>query len=146
MKVLIIYESHFGNTRTIAQAIAKSFADVEVVYVKDATIERIQNADLLIVGSPVHAWHIGREMKPFLDGLAEGVLSGKKVTAFDTRFGNVFSGSAAGKIGKKLVQLGGTLIQKPESFIVTGLEGPLKVGEESRAEAWGASVRTLAEK
>ena len=60
MKITIVYESMFGNTREIAQAIsdglqeAQPDADVECVAVADAPPELIKSTDLLIVGGPTH--------------------------------------------------------------------------------------------
>jgi hypothetical protein len=60
MKITIVYESMFGNTHEVAQAIgdgvreAEPDADVECVPVGDASPELIKSTDLLIVGGPTH--------------------------------------------------------------------------------------------
>jgi hypothetical protein len=60
MKITIVYESMFGNTREVAQAIgdgiraAQTDADVQCVDVADATPELIKATDLLVVGGPTH--------------------------------------------------------------------------------------------
>lgn len=60
MKVTIVYESMFGNTHEVAQAIgdgirnAQPDADVQCVGVADASPELIKSTDLLIVGGPTH--------------------------------------------------------------------------------------------
>src|SRR6478609_5306820 len=60
MKATIVYESMFGNTREVAQAISRGLqeaqpdADVECVAVGDAPAELIRSTDLLIVGGPTH--------------------------------------------------------------------------------------------
>jgi hypothetical protein len=60
MKITIVYESMFGNTHEVAQAIsegareASSDAEVECVAVADASPELIKSADLLVVGGPTH--------------------------------------------------------------------------------------------
>ena len=59
MQVLMVYESVFGNTHRVADAItggvrgAGAFA--ECVPVADATADRLAAADLVIVGGPTHA-------------------------------------------------------------------------------------------
>jgi hypothetical protein len=61
MQVLIVYESIFGNTHQVAEAIAAGARDArpgtfaDCVPVGDATPERIAAADLLVVGGPTHA-------------------------------------------------------------------------------------------
>jgi hypothetical protein len=60
MKVTIVYESMFGNTHEVAQAIgdgirnAQPDADVQCVGVADASPELIKSTDLLVVGGPTH--------------------------------------------------------------------------------------------
>jgi hypothetical protein len=61
MRAVIIYESMFGNTHTIADAIGKGIGqgleptdNVVVVPVVEAGRERLGDADLLVVGGPTH--------------------------------------------------------------------------------------------
>jgi hypothetical protein len=60
MQVTIVYESLYGNTHQIAQAIARGIADtrpdaaVEVVSVSDVHAAQPAVADLLVVGGPTH--------------------------------------------------------------------------------------------
>jgi hypothetical protein len=59
-KVTVVYESLFGNTRKVAQAISDGVrgaypdAHVECVAVGRASAELISSTDLLIVGGPTH--------------------------------------------------------------------------------------------
>ena len=61
MRTVIVYESLFGNTHEIAEAIsdgvrkAQPDAEVTCVRVADATSDVAKEADLLIVGGPTHA-------------------------------------------------------------------------------------------
>ncbi|HEY5011565.1 MAG TPA: flavodoxin domain-containing protein [Acidimicrobiia bacterium] len=58
MRALVVYESMYGNTHTVAGHIADGLRptfDVEVVAVGEATPERAADVDLLIVGGPTHA-------------------------------------------------------------------------------------------
>ncbi len=64
MRVVIVYESMFGNTRLIAEAIAKGFGDetdVQVFGVADADPKVVEDADLIVVGGPTHAWDVPAE-------------------------------------------------------------------------------------
>jgi hypothetical protein len=60
MKITIVYESMFGNTHEVAQAIgdgvreAQPDADVECLPVGDASPELMKSTDLLVVGGPTH--------------------------------------------------------------------------------------------
>jgi flavorubredoxin len=60
VKVTVVYESMFGNTRKVAEAISDGVreaypdAHVECVAVGTASAELIWFTDLLIVGGPTH--------------------------------------------------------------------------------------------
>jgi Flavodoxin len=60
MKITIVYESMFGNTHEVAEAIsegargAQPDADVGCVAVADASPELIKSTELLVVGGPTH--------------------------------------------------------------------------------------------
>jgi hypothetical protein len=61
MRAMIIYESMFGNTHAIADAIGQGLGqglepveDVVVIPVSEAGRERLADADLLVVGGPTH--------------------------------------------------------------------------------------------
>ncbi|MEK9523346.1 flavodoxin family protein [Streptomyces sp. NPDC087908] len=60
MRAVIVYESLFGNTRDVADAIGEGVkaahpeAEVECLPVVDAVPERIGPTDLLVVGGPTH--------------------------------------------------------------------------------------------
>jgi HSP20 family molecular chaperone IbpA len=64
MKITIVYESMFGNTNKVAQAISDGVreahpdADVECVAVGNASPELIKSTDLLVVGGPTHIRHM----------------------------------------------------------------------------------------
>jgi hypothetical protein len=165
MRAVIIYESMFGNTRAIADAIGKGLeplGNVVVVPVVEAGRERLGDADLLVVGGPTHfhgmsrprtrKWAAATAQKPkndlVLDRDAQGpgvrdLLTSlghghTKVAAFDTRFKGpaVLRGRASKVISRKLRKHGFEVVAKPESFFVT-LENHLEPGEEARAQEWG---------
>jgi len=50
MKTLIIYDSFFGNTEQIAQAIGQTL-DAQTVKVNEVAAEQLTGIELLIVGS-----------------------------------------------------------------------------------------------
>ena len=60
MKAVVVFESMYGNTRAIAESVAKGIraagdAEVTVASVSEADSELIREADLLVVGGPTHA-------------------------------------------------------------------------------------------
>ena len=59
---LVVYESMFGNTRQIAEAIAAVLSErctVQLVAVSQAPLE-VHDVDLLVVGGPTHALGMSR--------------------------------------------------------------------------------------
>ena len=156
-KILILYDSVFGNTEQIAQAIGKvlqSKGNVEVLKVNQVKPELLMGLNLLIVGSPTRAFRPTGAINKFLVKIPKNGLKGVKVAAFDTRIslddidssiGHWFIktfGYAAKPISDKLKKKGGQLIIPPEGFYVEGAEGPLKKGELERAAAWAKQIIT----
>ena len=156
MKALVVYDSYFGNTEKIAQAIGATFDPQEcagVVKVAELKPEQIKGIDLLIVGSPTRAFRPSEGTNKMLAGLPTGALQGVKVAAFDTRinpeetnsgflrFMVKLFGYAAEPIAKALQKKGGSPVGEPAGFFVKESEGPLKDGELERAASWAASLR-----
>ncbi len=144
MKVLVVCDSLYGNTRQVAEAIGGAITgDVKVLCVGEVQPSDLEMLDLLIVGGPTQGGRASPAMRDFLDSLRKSVIEGVDVAAFDTRMTTrwvkIF-GYAAGKIGKALKKKGGNLLLKAEPFYVTGGKGPLKEGELERAAAWAKQV------
>lgn len=152
MKAFIIYDSMYGNTEKIAQAIGDGLTgEVKVVRVGEANPSELKTCDLLIVGSPVHGGRATPALDTFIKELPVDYLQGKSVAAFDTRFESEEQGVglrllmsviryAAPRLAKALVKKGGVLVAEPEGFIVENKEGPLKQGELERATKWSAQL------
>jgi flavodoxin I len=144
MKVLIVYDSVYGNTEEIAKAIGGAITgEVKVLRAGEVDPSELESLDLFIVGSPTQG---GRPLQPVQDLLKkipESSLKGTSVAAFDTRatakWVAIF-GYAAGRIAKNLEKKGGSLVASPEGFFVKGTRGPLKEGELERAAAWAEGI------
>mgnify|MGYP000038166850 CR=1 FL=1 len=139
MKTLIIYDSNFGNTKTIAGAVAESLHG-KSISVNEISIDLLKNVELLIVGSPINAWRATEKIRKFLDRIPQGGLQGIKAAAFDTRVKIFISGNAAKKISKALSKKSATIISEPKGFYVSGNEGPLLDGEIANAKNWGSEI------
>ena len=149
MRILIVYDSIFGNTEQIAQAMGAALraqADVNVLRVRDFQPVAATDVEMLIVGSPTRAFRPTPAISKFLKRLPR--LHNVKVAAFDTRIalGDIDSrilpplvkifGYAAKPMADRLVKKGGRLALPPEGFCVGDSEGPLKDGEYERAAEW----------
>ena len=170
MRALVIFESAFGNTQEIAQAIAEGLSAHMLVDVAEAGVapdDLGHQLDLLVVGGPTQGFSMSRPgtrasaAKQASQGLvspgiglrewlarAQGVSFGA-AAAFDTRFKKPrwLTGSAARAAEKRLREIGYRIAAPAESFFVAGTTGPLVDGELDRARRWGnrlgSTVTTL---
>ncbi|MBM3187450.1 MAG: flavodoxin family protein [Chloroflexi bacterium] len=146
MKAMVVYDSVFGTTEQIAQAIGNALGsqeDVEVLRVGKVKPEQLTGLTLLIVGSPTQGGRPTPAIQDFLNKVSEAAIRSINVAAFDTRLSTrlvgIF-GYAAGRIADSLKRKGGTLIASPEGFFVEDKEGPLKEGELERAADWAKQI------
>jgi flavodoxin len=146
MNGLIVYESMFGNTQRVAEAIGAALREQVPVDVKAiGELDQLPpDLDLLVVGGPTYAHGVEAAMKAFLGRLPVGSLEGVMAAAFDTRLDwpKVLSGAASKGIAARLQGKGARLLAAPESFRVEDKDGPLVEGEEARAVAWGRQLAT----
>lgn len=168
MDALVVYESMYGNTRAVAEAVAEGLGGAAVLPVHEAG-EHQGTLDLLVVGGPTHAHslssrrsrHVAVDAAPKdgsshlePDAAAEPGLRSwladlspvfaHHAAAFDTR-GNgprALTGAASRGIARRLRRHGIDVVSV-ESFVVEGSEGPLLTGEIERARVWGAELARL---
>jgi len=168
MHALIVYESMYGNTRLVAEAIGYGLGsdeDVAIVPVAEAGNQPTSDWDLLVVGGPTHVHGMSREttrrsavdgarspdsglhMEPEASGgsLREWLdtlpAASGRAAVFATRADGpaLFTGSAAKGLAKALHHHGFELVAEPESFVVDR-HNHLLAGEEHRAQQWGQSL------
>jgi hypothetical protein len=164
MRALVVFESMFGNTEAIAQAIGDGVGSLDEVTVQEVGCAPSvgDGLDLIIVGGPTHAFGLsrpstratarqqapdgrvvsaGRGVREWLDQLPASVRQ-QGAAAFDTRVTPVrVPGSAARGIAKRLKARRFALVLPAQTFWVTATPGPLSDGELERARQWGANVR-----
>jgi flavodoxin len=150
MNILIIYDSVFGNTSDIAEAIAETLrkhCHVQLTAVDEVDRFDLKTMDVLIVGCPTQRHGLTSGIRAYLDKIPRGTLEGLMAAAFDTRYHLPvwISGSAAWSIDRHLQRSGASLILPPESFFVTGREGPLVEGERERAAQWAKVILEMLE-
>ncbi|MCR4428581.1 MAG: flavodoxin family protein [Caldiserica bacterium] len=150
MKVLVVYDSLFGNTQKVASAISQAFGEEGIVSkITEIDPSKIGEFDLLIFGSPTHGGWPTPAFQKFLKEIPSESLKGKSFAAFDTRatafIARVF-GYAAKRIADILISKGGIPVFPPEGFLVKASKGPLKEGEIERALEWGKRIREVSAK
>jgi flavodoxin len=159
MRGFVVYESLFGNTAQIAQAVAdglEKHLDVERHSVAEGQLP--EETDLLVLGGPTHAFSMSRAttrqdavnqganadptigLREWLETLPAG--NDTMFATFDTRVEMVrrLPGSAAKAAAKLARKRGYQPLTRPESFYVQDTPGPLLDGEVQRAEVWGAQL------
>ena len=156
MRTMVVYDSMYGNTKHIAEAIGKALGleeDVGILQVGQVKPEQLAGLTLLIVGSPTPRFSPTGATTSLLKSIPANGLEGVKVAAFDTRiteaeigkvrilafFVSMF-GYAAKPIADRLQRKGGELAAPPEGFYVGGTEGPLLEGELERAADWAREI------
>ena len=167
MSIHIVVESLFGNSDTVAAAIAEGAraagVAVGVTPVASAPAELDPEVTLLVLGGPTHAFSMTRpttraEAHTKYGAPDRGGDSGIRewidratprpdlhVVTFDTRVQvKLVPGSAAKSAASSLRHHGFGRAHRGETFFVLGVEGPLAEGEEARARAWGAELAGLA--
>jgi flavodoxin I len=144
MKTLVLYDSLYGNTKTIAHAIGDAIpGEVDSLQVGEVNVPDFGGYDLLIIGAPTHGGGPSDKVKDMLKKIQTSSLKGAKAAAFDTRLTTKWVrlfGYAGPKIARSLANKGAILVCAAEGFFVTGGEGPLKEGEVERAAAWAKEI------
>jgi hypothetical protein len=159
MRALVVYESMWGNTRQVAEAVAEGLGGASVSEVHEVAATDLTGLDLLVVGGPTHAFSMTRP-KTRHDALERGATSGTEDrglrewlaelphdlrapdATFDTRAKQVrhLPGSAAASARREVRRHHHGRVLDSASFYVEDLEGPLSDGELARARTWGADL------
>ena len=145
IRVLIIYMSVTGNTRTLASAIMegiRSVGDAECIVKTAAEVTNADwvDADAIIVGSPTYFGQMAAEVKAVFDATAEvyGQLEGK--------VGAAFTSSGGAGCGHELTNMSILTAMLVSGMVVAGSTsgphfGPFAVGKPGEAEL--AEARAL---
>ncbi|HJV99653.1 MAG TPA: flavodoxin domain-containing protein [Arthrobacter sp.] len=142
MKSYVVYDSAYGNTKAVAEAVAEGLKPVRAaaVSVTEFNPGILAGGDLLVVGSPINGWRPTPKITELLTQLGNGRLKDIKAAAFDTRVRFFIHGDAAKKMTKLLKEAGAHVISEPAPFYVRGTEGPLRAGELDKAATWAKSL------
>ena len=168
MRAVVVYESMYGNTHLVADAIGAGLStvyDVGVFPVAEASPVVLAGADLVVVGGPTHVHGMSRAStrkaaveaasKPVggltvePDALGPGLREwfgslGRypvKAAAFDTRVHGpaALTGRASKGVARLLREHGFDVATEPESFLVTK-QDRLEPQETARAREWGTKL------
>jgi hypothetical protein len=172
---LVVYESMFGNTHTVATHIGDgigTFFEATVVPVHDATPEQIADADLVVVGGPTHIHGmssersragaadiaakeddlqlepdaLGEGLRDWFHDLADDAGQGRLAAAFDTRVhASALLTGQASNGIAKRLRSHGFDLAVDRESFFVDKSNHLEPGEAERATEWGRSVAQAAQ-
>ncbi len=141
MRGVIVYESYYGNTKIVADAIAEELKseghEAEVRDVREKHLPPPQG-DILFLGSPIRLGSVTRKMRKFVDKLDAGPWRGKPIVVFTTilqlpenatdkqkESRERYDIPAGGKLGEIAKSKGLEVMEDRLWVEVKGLKGPL---------------------
>ena len=143
-KVLVVFDSSFGNTEKIGREIAagieeSGLAECKVINIDEVETEDLSGFDGALFGSPIHAFRATRGIKGAVKNAAKKGLQTKLVASFDTYQALGHIGKAAGQIeGELKKRIKGAKVFSPGfSALVLGRQGPLQDDELPKAREFG---------
>ena len=152
MKGLVVYDTSYGNTRAIAEALTEGLNDsgleVDLFYVKDMKKLSAKDYDFLVLGSPTKFGTMSFTFKRFLGKVKGEEWVNKPFAAFDTENPENIEKSqaedkewsAAEKIAEKLKENKLNQLLPVLKAVVFGQKGPLKEGEVDRAKEYAGEL------
>lgn len=151
MKAAVVYDSLYGNTERLAQALARGITgggvEADTIKVDALDVERLAGYDLIAVGGPTHMAGVSKPMKRLLTDLGTVDLRGKKGFCFDTRNEsrfNAFDFNSAGKrIEGRMKRMKVEMLKPKVSATVEAREGPLEEGALKRFQEIGVELTRL---
>ena len=147
-KVIVVYESKYGNTKLVAEAIIEGISEIEGIEavlseLKEVDLNNIADYDAILVGSPNHFGGPTRSIKKFIDKLGKLSLKGKMFAVFDTYLVNDFE-KAVKKMEKRINEKvsGSKQLAPGLSIKVQGMKGPIFEGELPKCKEFGNKIAT----
>ena len=147
MKALIIYDSAYGNTQKLAEAIQSVLPSDQTSLLKADKFDpqQLSGVELLVIGTPTYGGRPTPQVQACLKQIPSG-QKGLKALVFDTGMPKEmqkaflklvigFFGYASPKLALALEAKGVEVIGQ-ETFFVLGKEGPLQDGEIDRVKDW----------
>jgi flavodoxin len=143
-KVLILYDTVYGNTRSVAMALSRGL-EAGNFYVDCSSILSVDpgeiiNYDVIGIGGSTHFHGSSKEMKSFLKRIEHLKMENKRGFVFETRGDFRFAGSAANKIMKILRRMKLKIIHPVITGIVLDKEDPLQLKTLERIEQIGLEI------
>ena len=148
-KVIVVYESKYGNAKLVAETIAEGMGQVEGVEtvtseVKAVDLKKVVGFDAILVGSPTHIGGPTGGIKKFIGKLGKLPLEGKSFAAFATYLVGKSFEQATKKLERRISEKvpGAKLAAPGLSIRVDGMKGPISEGELPKCKEFGNKIAT----
>ena len=147
MKGIVVYDTSYGNTKTIAETIAETLKEsgieVDLFDVKNVKKLSAKDYNFLVLGSPTRFGTMSFAIRGFLGKVKSEEWVNKPFAAFDTENPENMERkeySAAEKIAAKLIDKKMNQLLPVLKAAVIGQKGPLKEGEIERTKEYGREL------
>ena len=147
MKSIVVYDTSYGNTQTIAETIAETLKEsgieVDLFDVKNVKKLSAKNYNFLVLGSPTRFGTMSFAIRGFLGKVKSEEWVNKPFAAFDTENPENMERkeySAAEKIAAKLTDKKMNQLLPVLKAAVIGQKGPLKEGEIERTKDYAKEL------
>jgi len=143
-KVIILYDSIYGNTRNVAMSLSRGL-EAGGLYVDSSSIQyfdtaELKNYDIIGIGGPTHFHGASKQMKLFLKGIKHLKIEHKFGFAFETKADFRLAGSAAKWIIRRLKKMKLKIIHSTITGIILNKEGPLQHNTSDLMEQIGLNI------
>jgi flavodoxin len=145
-KVIVVYESKYGNTKQVAETIIEGINEIqkiEAVLKEPKRVEptEVLDYDMILIGSPNHFGGPTRGVKKFIDKLGKLPLKNKMFAVFDTYIKGDFE-KAVKKMEKRISEKVPELKQIASglSIKVQDMKGPILEEELPKCIEFGKKI------
>ncbi len=145
-KVIVVYESKYGNTKQVAEKIIEGINEIERIEAvlkepKNVEPTEVPDYDVILIGSPNHFGGPTRGIKKFIDKLGKLPLKNKMFAVFDTYIKEDFE-KAVNKMEKRINEKVPELKQIASglSIKVQDMKGPILEEELPKCKEFGKKI------
>jgi flavorubredoxin len=146
VKVFVVYDTKYGNTKLVAEKIVEGLRKVEAIEtaisdVAEVDLQKVADCDAILIGTPNHMGGPSRTIKKLIDKLGKLDLKAKWIAVFDTYLGGDFTKAVKKmekRIGEKIPIL--KQIAPGLSIKVQAMKGPLEEGELPKCADFGRKI------
>ena len=146
IKILIAYDTKHGNTKQVADLIGEGLKtveenDIRIENVEDVDLNKQENYDLIVIGSPNHMGKHTKPIKNFIKNLPNSSLSGAAFAVFDTYMFKDYE-KAVKKMEKEINRNipNMTMASSGLSIRVEKTKGPIKEEELPKCKEFGIKL------